>query len=144
MAQIWDTLPGDRFLSLAPWAWIQLEAGEAPGPFPFLGGVAPDVVASLQEAHSLMLSGVETAVSDVFAGRAPLEDARRRERLEDAYAELINSRPHLSQHITARREAGGNFLWDYPKDPTRSSTMTNAGVRIFHSVKRQAVPMPFE
>jgi hypothetical protein len=144
MAQIWDTLPGDQFLSLAPWAWIQLEAGEAPGPFPFLGGVAPEVVASLHEAHSLMLSGVETAVSDVFARRAPLDDARRRDLLENAYAELVNSRPHLSQHITARREAGGAFTWDYPKDPTRSSTMTNAGVRIFHSVKRQAVPVPFE
>ncbi len=38
---VWDQLPADQYVSLLPWTWGQLEAGEPPGPFPFLGGVAP-------------------------------------------------------------------------------------------------------
>ncbi|MEK9140052.1 MAG: hypothetical protein AAB308_03265, partial [Nitrospirota bacterium] len=84
-------------MSLAPWCWVQLESAEAPGPFPFMGGVAPEVVASLQEAHSLLSSAIDTAISDVFSKRAPLDDPDRRRRLEDAYAELVNARPYLKQ-----------------------------------------------
>ncbi|WP_447978210.1 MBL fold metallo-hydrolase [Candidatus Nitrospira bockiana] len=139
-----DDLRSQDYIALAPWTWVQLESQEAPGPFPFVAGVAPEVVASLHEAHSLLLSSVETAISDVFSHRAPLDDARRQRLLEDAYAELVASRPHLSRHITARREPDGRFVWEYPKDPTKSSTMTYTGLRIFHSVKRQAIPIPFD
>lgn len=144
MAQVWDTLRHDHYIGLVPWAWVQFESGEAPGPLPFLGGVAPEVLASLHEAHSVLLSGVETAISDVFSRRASLDDPSRRKLLENAYAELVNSRPHLSQHITCRRQSDGTFLWEYPKDQTKSATMTNMGLRIFHSVKRQAIPLPFD
>ena len=144
MAQIWDTLRSEQYIGLEPWAWIQFESAEPPGPLPFLGGVAPEVVASLHEAHAQLLSGVETAISDVFSRRVSLEDGSRRRLLEDAYAELVNSRPHLSRHITCGRRADGSFVWEYPKDPTKSATITNMGLRIFHSVKRQAMPLAFE
>ena len=144
MAQVWDTLRHDHYIGLSPWAWVQFESGEAPAPLPFLGGVAPEVLGSLHEAHHLLLSAVETAISDVFSRRAALDDPARARLLEDAYAELVHSRPHLAQHITCRRQPDGTFLWDYHKDPTKSATMTNSGLRIFQSVKRQAIPVPFD
>lgn len=141
---IWDNLPRNQYLGLVPWCWVQLESGEPPGPFPFVAGVAPEVVASLHEAHTLLSSAIDTAISDVFAKRAPLDDPDRRRRLEDAYAELVNSRPYLRQHIHCGRKPDGTFFWDFPADPTKSATVTNGGLRIFHSVKRQAIPIGFD
>lgn len=141
---VWDRVPRGHYLSLAPWCWVQLESGEAPGPFPFVAGVAPEVVAALHEAHSLLSSALDTAISDVFSKRAPLDDPDRRRRLEDAYAELVNSRPYLRQHIRCGRTADGQFRWEFPTDPTKSATVTNGGLRIFHSVKRQAIPLGFD
>ena len=141
---LWDALPRDQYVGLAPWVWVQLESDQSPGPFPFVGGVAPEVVASLHEAHSLFLACVETAISDVFSRRATLGDPQTRVRLEDAYAELVNSRQQLSQHITARRQPDGQFFWSHPFDPTKSATVVNTGLRIFNAVKRQAIPVPFE
>jgi len=86
--KIWDRLSKNQYLSLAPWAWVQLESAEPPGPFPFVAGVAPEVVASLHEAHSLFSSAIDTAISDVFSKRAPLDDPDRQRRLEDAMAGL--------------------------------------------------------
>ncbi len=144
MSSVWDRLPRQQYVSLAPWCWVQLESGEAPGPFPFVAGIAPDVVASLHEAHSLLSSSIDTAISDVFSKRAPLDDPDRRRRLEDAYAELVNSRPYLKQHIRCGRKPDGTFQWEFPTDPTKSATVTNGGLRIFHSVKRQAIPIGFD
>ena len=93
MSQIWGSIPKNHYVALAPWCWVQLESAAPPGPFPFVSGVAPEVVASLQEAHSLMSSSIDMAISDVFSKRAPLDDADRQRRLEDAYAELVNARP---------------------------------------------------
>lgn len=142
--KIWDSLPKHRYLSLAPWSWVQLESTEAPGPFPFVAGVAPEVVASLQEAHSLLSSSIDTAISDVFSKRAPVDDPDRHRRLEDAYAEVISVRPHLQQHIRCGRKPDGSFQWEFSTDPTKSATVTNSGLRIFHSVKRQAIPIGFD
>lgn len=144
MSRIWDTLPRDQYVGLAPWCWVQLESAEPPGPFPFLGGIASEVSASLQEAHSLLASSIDTAISDVFSKRAPIDDPNRRRRLEDAYAELVNARPYLRRHITCGRKPDGTFHWGFPTDPTQSSTVTNGGLRIFHSVKRQAIPLGFD
>jgi hypothetical protein len=144
MSRILDTLPRDHYVSLAPWCWVQLESAEPPGPFPFIGGIAPEVSAGLQEAHSLLASSIDTAISDVFSKRAPLDDPDRRRRLEDAYAELVNARPYLCRHITCGRNQDGTFRWEFPTDPTKSSTVTNGGLRIFHSVKRQAIPLGFD
>ncbi len=142
--KIWDSLPKQYYLSLAPWCWVQLESAEAPGPFPFVAGVAPEVVAGLQEAHSLLASSIDTAISDVFSKRAAVDDPDRQRRLEDAYAELVNARPYLRQHIKCGRQPDGTFHWEFPTDPTKSSTVTNGGLRIFHSVKRQAIPIGFD
>ncbi|MBH0205116.1 MAG: MBL fold metallo-hydrolase [Nitrospira sp.] len=131
-------------MALAPWCWVQLESADAPGPFPFVAGVAPDVAGSLTEAHSLLASAIDTAISDVFSKRAPVDDPDRQRRLEDAYAELVNARPYLRRHITCGRKPDGAFHWEFPTDPTRSSTVTNGGLRIFHSVKRQAIPLGFD
>jgi hypothetical protein len=144
MSRVWDNLPRDQYVSLVPWCWVQLESAEPPGPFPFIGGIAPEVMASLQEAHSLMASSIDTAISDVFSKRAPIDDPDRRRRLEDAYAELVNARPYLRRHITCGRKPDGAFRWEFPTDPTTSSTVTNGGLRIFHSVKRQAIPLGFD
>ena len=141
---IWDSLPRDQYVGLAPWVWVQLESNQPPGPFPFIGGVDPEVLASLHEAHGLFLACVETAISDVFSRRASLGDPRIKVRLEDAYAELINSRQQFSQHITARRRPDGTFEWSHPFDATKSATVVNTGLRIFNAVKRQAIPVPFD
>lgn len=144
MSRIWDSLPRNQFLSLAPWCWVQLESGEPPGPFPFVAGVAPEVVAGLHEAHSLLSSSIDTAISDVFSKRASLDDPGRQRRLEDAYAELVNSRPYLRQHIRCGRKPDGTFQWEFATDPTKSATVNNGGLRIFHSVKRQAISIGFD
>ncbi|NJN70061.1 MAG: hypothetical protein HC801_07190, partial [Nitrospira sp.] len=79
---MWTGIPNNHYVSLVPWCWAQLESAAPPGPFPFVSGVAPEVVASLQEAHNLMSSAIDTAISDVFSKRAPLDDADRQRRLE--------------------------------------------------------------
>jgi L-ascorbate metabolism protein UlaG (beta-lactamase superfamily) len=143
MPNVWESWKPDQYLGLLPWTWVQMESAEAPGPFPFLGGVDPAVVASLQEAHQLLLSSVETAISDVFAHRASLDDPQRGRLLEDAYAELVRSRPHLSTHIKCGRDQDGVFQWDFPRDQRKSATVSYAGLRVFNAVNRQAVPFPF-
>ncbi len=144
MATIWDKFSDNHYLGLQPWTWAQFESAEPPGPFPYVGGVAPEVVASLHEAHQLLASAIETVISDVFARRAAVDDPTIRLRVEDAYAELVNSRPHLQAHITCGRGPDGRFHWDFPKDPTKSATMNYAGLRLFNAVARQAIPLPFE
>ncbi|MFO0700959.1 MAG: MBL fold metallo-hydrolase [Nitrospira sp.] len=130
-------------MSLGPWCWGQLESAEPPGPFPFIGGVSPEVVASLQEAHGLLSSAIDTAISDVFSKRAPLDEPERRRRLEDAYAELINTRPYLQRHIRCGRRPDGTFYWEFQTDPTKSTTVTNGGLRMFHAINHQAIPFGF-
>ena len=140
---MWTGIPKNHYVSLAPWCWVQLESAEPPGPFPFIGGVAPEVVASLHEAHSLLSSAIDTAISDVFSKRAPLDDPDRQRRLEDAYAELVNARPYLQQHIHCGRRSDGTFQWEFPTDPAKSATVTNGGLRIFHAINHQAIPIGF-
>lgn len=142
--RIWDRFTREHYVGLAPWTWVQLESGQAPGPFPFVGGVAPEVVAALHEAHSDLQSCIDTAISDVFSGRATVNDPGTARRLEDAYAELVQSRPHLSRYIACGRTPDGTFHWEFPFDPTKSATVVNGGLRIFHAVKRQAIPLGFE
>src|SRR5262245_2454665 len=144
MSTVWNKLPREHFISLAPWCWVQLESAEAPGPFPFIGGLTSEVVAALQEAHSLLASSIDTAISDIFSKRAPLDDPDRQRRLEDAYAEVVNARPYLARYITCGRKSDGTFRWELPFEPTKSSTVTKGGLSIFHSVKRQAIPIGFD
>ena len=74
MAQIWDTLRSEQYIGLEPWAWIQFEKRRAAGsPAVSRWGGARGGGQS-HEAHAQLLSGVETAISDVFSRRSSLED----------------------------------------------------------------------
>src|ERR1051326_3967375 len=121
--KIWDSLPKKQYLSLAPWAWVQLESANPPGPFPFVAGVAPEVVASLHEAHALLSSTIDTAISDVFSKRASLDDPDRQRRLEDAYAEAVTARPYRQRHIRCGRKPDGSFQGEFPADSAKSTTV---------------------
>ena len=141
---LWDHVDPHRYVGLPPWVWVQLESAEPPGPFPFLGGVEPDVVASLHEVHGILMSAVETAISDVFAHRAPVDAPEAGRRLEDAYAEVVQSRPRLRQHIRCGRNPDGAFAWEFPRDAAKSAVMTYAGLRMFNAMTQQALPMGFD
>ncbi|MDT7042740.1 MBL fold metallo-hydrolase [Candidatus Nitronereus thalassa] len=141
---IWDQFGSNQFLGLQPWVWVQLESAEPPGPFPFMGGVDPEVVASLHEVHSVLMSSVETAISDVFARRTTVDDPNVQKRLEDAYAEVVRTRPRLQDHIRCGRNPDGTFLWEFPHDRDKSAVMNYGGLRIFNAVKRQAIPFGFD
>ena len=141
---IWDTYRADQYISLYPWVWVQLESSEPPGPFPFLGGVDPHIVASLHQVHSTLLSSVETAISDIMAHRAPLNDPALPKRLEDAYTEVVESRPNLKAHVQCGRQADGTFYWGFQQDPRATAAMSYQGLRIFNAVTRNAIPFGFE
>jgi hypothetical protein len=140
----WNSIDANRLVGLHPWVWLQLESAEPPGPFPFLGGVEPEVVNSLHQVQEIMMSGIETAISDIMAKRASIDDPHLPRHLEDAYAEVVNSRPALQRHIQCGRKSDGSFQWTYPKNSTASAKMTYGGLRIFNSVTRQAIPFGFE
>lgn len=140
----WDRFGSNQYLGFQPWAWAQLESADPPGPFPFMGGVDPAVVDSLHEVHGILMSAVETAISDVFAHRTSVNDPALRGRLEDAYAEVVASRPRLKNHIRCGRNPDGSFLWAFPFDRHQSAVMQYAGVRIFNAVTRQAFPFAFD
>src|SRR2546430_2333045 len=142
--QIWDAFPCDQYLSLVPWARLELESGGTPRPFPLIAGVAPEVVASLQEAYKRLSMALTVAISDVVSGRALLGDPVLRARVEDAYAELIQSRPHLREHIRCRREPDGTFHWEFPLNPTQSAIFTFVGLRVVNALTKQEVLLGFE
>lgn len=141
---IWDRFGLNQYLGFEPWVWVQLESAEPPGPFPFMGGVDPAVVGSLHEVHGILMSSIETAISDVFAHRTSVDDPALRGRLEDAYAEVVESRPRLKDHIRCGRNPDGTFLWEFPLDRQKSAVMQYAGLRIFNAANRQAVPFAFD
>src|SRR5206468_10591161 len=86
---------------------------------------------------------VETAISVAFAHRAGLDDPALPTRLEDAYAELVKSRPHLSTHIKCGRRPDGTFYWDFPHNSRKSAALAYTGLRVFNAVTRQALPFEF-
>ncbi len=141
---ILDQFGSNQFVGLQPWVWVQLESSEPPGPFPFMGGVDPEVVASLHEVHSILMSSVETAISDVFARRTTVDDPQIRGRLEDAYAEVVHTRPRLQAHIRCGRNPDGTFLWEFPQDRDKSAVMNYSGLRIFNAVTHQTIPFGFD
>src|SRR5713101_3660501 len=141
--QIWDAFPCDQYLSLVPWARLDLEIGSTRLPVPLIAGVAPEVVASLQEAHGLLSMALTDAINNFVSGRASLGDPVLRVRVEDAYAELVHSRPHLREHIRCRREPDGTFQWEFPLDPTQSAIVTFAGVRVMNALTKQEARLGF-
>src|SRR2546425_2473835 len=141
---IWDACPCDQYLSLVPWARLELESEGTPGPFHLIAGVAPVVVASLHEAHQLLHYALLYTIYDMVSGRAALGDPVLRVRVEDAYAELIQSRPHLREHIRCGREPDGAFHWEFPLDPTQSAIVAFVGMRVVNGLTKQAVRFGFE
>jgi hypothetical protein len=141
---IWDAFPCDQYLSLVPWARLDLESGGTPRPFRFIAGVAPEVVTSLVEVHGLLSFDMTVLIEDVVAGRASLGDPKLRVLVEDAYAELVQSRPHLREHIRCGREPDGTFRWEFPLDPTQSPIFTFVGVRVVNVLTKQEVRFGFE
>lgn len=144
MANGWNSLPGDRYVGLLPWVWVEFECADPPGPFPFLGGIDPQVVAGLHEVHRHLSGAIDIAISDVFAGRASVHDPEFRKRLENAYAEVVNSRPRLRERITCGRRPDGTFQWEFPLDPGKSAVLRYSGLRVCNPVARQAVPLGME
>jgi hypothetical protein len=141
MTVSWSSLPGERYIGLYPWAWVEFESAEPPGPFPFLGGVDPRVVASLYQVHRHLSGAIDIAISDVFAGRASIRDPEFPKRLENAYAEVVNSRPRLREHIRCGREPDGAFRWEFPLDRTKSAIVEYDRLRLVNTVTRQALPL---
>jgi len=134
---IWDRFPDDRYLSLVPWARLELVSDGASAPFSFIGGVAPEVVASLHEAYRILNNSVEATITDVFAGRASLEDPVLQARVEDAYAELVRSRQDLRVHILCGREPDGTFRWEFPVDPAQRPRLKFSALRLVNSLTKQ-------
>ncbi|MEC4672618.1 MAG: hypothetical protein VST68_00385, partial [Nitrospirota bacterium] len=46
--------------------------------------------------------------------------------------------------IRCGRNSNGTFTWEFPLDRSKSAIMSYAGLRIFNSVKREAIPMNFD
>ena len=135
---IWDSFPCDHYLSLVPWTRLDLESEGTPRPVPFIiAGVAPEVLASLHEAHQLLRYSVLYRIYDMVSGRSSLGDPVLRVRVEDAYAEVVQSLPHLREHIRCGREPDGTFQWEFPLDPTQSGIPTFAGVRVMNGLTKQ-------
>ena len=144
---IWDYFPPDHYLSLVPWASLELESGGtllSDQAMYIIAGVAPEVLASLHAAHATLSAALRNAIADVLSGRASLGDPVLRARVEDAYAELIQSRPDLRKHIRCGRERDGTFRWEFPLDPTQSAIFTFVGVRVENALTKQAGPFGFE
>ncbi len=145
MASIsWEKLSGKEYVGLFPWAWIELESSNPLGPFPFLGGVDPKVVSCLDEVHRHLGGAIDIVISDLFAGRAPLKDPELPKRLENAYMEVVHSRPHLRKVIRCGRKSDGSFEWDYPLDENKSSPLSYSRMQILNSHRRQSVPFELE
>jgi hypothetical protein len=144
MTSVWDIVRSDQYVGLRPWAWVQFESLEPPGPFPFLGGVDPQIAATLSEVHRHLAGAIDIAISDVFAGRASAGDPALRVRIENAYAEAVHARPHWRERIRCGREPDGTFHWDFPIAPGRSAVMRYSRLRLFNAIARRIVPLDME
>ncbi len=144
MAPTLETVPEHHYVGLYPWVWVEFVSTERPGPFPFLAGADPRVVAGLHEVYEHLAGALDITISDVFAGRASVHDPEFRKRLENAYAEVVNSRPRLREHIWCGRGSDGAFRWDFPLDPTKSATVEYSGLRVCNTTTREAVPLAME
>jgi len=144
MTPSFDRLLPQQYVGLFPWVWIEFESADPPGPFPFLGGVDPRVVAALHEVHGHLAGALDIAISDVFAGRASVKDPSFQQRLENAYAEVVHSRPHLHAHIHCGRKADGTFTWEFPLDPAQSAIVRYSRLRLCNTATHQAVPYSLE
>src|SRR5207249_12181285 len=82
-------------------------------------------------------------LSHAVAHRAGLDDTAPPSRLEDAYAELVNARPHLSAHVKYGRRPDATFYWDFPRNSRKSAALAYTGLRVCNAVTHQALPFEF-
>lgn len=144
MREVWDRFSSDQYVGLVPWAWGHL-ASERPLPhFPFLCGVPPEVVASLHEAHRLLLHLIQNALHQALARGTSLDDPVLARQVEDAYAEIVQSRPHLRVQIRCDRKPDGTFQWEFPLDPTQCSSVAYTSLRLANAVTRQSTTLEFD
>ncbi len=144
MTTIWSHFRHHDYLGLAPWAWIQFESPDYQGPLTGVGGVAPETVACLRDAHAVVQGLIESVISNVFARRLSLGDPSLRTYLEDAYAEIVRLRPQFWDHIRCGRGADGSFDWGFPLDPRNCVPLTYTGLRVVNKVTGASVLLPFE
>lgn len=144
MTSSFGQLPPHQYVGLAPWVWVEFESADPPHPFPFLGGVDPAVVLSLHDVHQRLSGAIDIAISYVFAGRTSPTDPALRRRLENAYIEVVHSRPQTPHHIQCWREPDGTFHRDYPLDSSQSAVLRYSGLCVCNAVTQQAVPFAFD
>ncbi len=141
---VWDKFRDDEYIGLAPWTSLELVSVEPRCPFPYLGGVAPEVVTSLHEAHGLLRNAVEDVVGEVLCRGIRQGDPSLRPLMEDAYAEVVHSRAHLRAHIQCGREPDGRFRWEFPLDHRQSATVTFTGLAIGNTVTKGTTSFEFD
>ena len=131
--KIWDSLPKNQYLSLAPWTWVQLESADPPGPFPFVAGWRRKSSQSLHEAHGLLSSAIDTAISDVLFQAGPA----RRSRSSTAIGRCLcggDQRPPLSAAAHSLRAEAGRYV---------SMGVSDRPDQIRHGHQRRAPDLPF-
>ncbi len=136
MTEAFSTLPDARFVGLAPWCWLTFASSTPTHPFELIAGIHGDVSAALNDVRALLRSELEALIGDVSAGRIRYDDPRLAPLLEDAYAEILATRPHLAAHVAAHRDAGGRFHWSYRKDPHYRSPRALDRIGFFHGRSR--------
>lgn len=136
----WIEFPDDKYVGLNPWCWGEFVSNEPLGPFPFLGGIDPDVANCLDEVHKHLSGALDIVISEAFTDRAPLKDPGNARRVEDAYAEVVQSREHLRKVIQCRRKPDGTFQWEFPLEPEKSALPKYSRLQIFNSHSKQEIP----
>lgn len=137
MSEIWEVLAPKHAISLAPWAWIQLESSTPPSPTAHVTGVSTEVCNALYMARAELRACIEAVIGEVAAGRLRFDDPDLAVRMEDAYAEVVAAVPGLSRHITARRGEDGAFEWSFPLDPSYVPTHKLDRMRIVNALRRE-------
>ena len=56
---------------------------------------------------------------------------------------MVNSRPHLRQYIRCGRRPDGNFYWEFPLEPSKSTGVHYDGLRICNAVTHQLASFKF-
>lgn len=137
MSEIWNTLVPEQTVHLAPWAWILVESSTPLGSFAHVTGVTGDVMAALNTVRDQLRACIESTIGDVASGRLRFDDPRLPRLMEDAYAEVVASHPHLALLIQARRRRDGGFDWSFPRDPDYLPDHRLDRLRLINVVQRE-------
>jgi hypothetical protein len=137
MPASWDSISPASYVGLAPWAWVTIDGAGPANPFEYIAGVHPDVVRALNDAREVMRGEIEAIIGDVAAGRIRFDDPRLPRLVEDAYIEVVASRPAIARHLVARRRGDGAFVWGWTQDREWRSTRELTALRFVNARARQ-------